>query len=378
MDSTFPPDVPTDSPPKKRPLRWVSLIAKFVLPVALVGFLIYRIPAENWEQIGRQPKNYGLLVAAILVALGAMSVSFVRWCVLVRAQGIELTMTEAFRLGAIGYLLSFVSAGSVGGDLFKAVFLARRRPGRRVAAFASVLVDRGCGLYGLLLLVAAGLWFVGPVDPPSGDQWATATSPSVEDSAGGPRIQMDHIRVATLALVAAGTAVLAVLVLGGKIIDRWIASLSRVPVIGGVISRVGPPLRTFHEHPLAFGLAVVLSLVVQALLVLSMYLIASGLYSNPPTLAQHFVIVPIGMLVAALPLTPAGMGVLEVAIDSMYRLFQPEDAVASGTLVALVFELVKLVVAMVGTVFYWTAGTDVRETVEAAERETEAAAAGSA
>ncbi len=66
-------------------------------------------------------------------------------------------MLEAFRLGSICFLLSFVSAGSVGGDLFKAVFLARRRPGKRVEAVASVLVDRGVGLYGLLLVVAAAL-----------------------------------------------------------------------------------------------------------------------------------------------------------------------------------------------------------------------------
>ncbi|MEL7263559.1 MAG: hypothetical protein AAFP69_01945, partial [Planctomycetota bacterium] len=46
-----------------------------------------------------------------------------------------------FRLGAIGFLFSFVSPGSVGGDLFKAVFLARRARGKTTECFASVFAD---------------------------------------------------------------------------------------------------------------------------------------------------------------------------------------------------------------------------------------------
>ena len=73
-------------------------------------------------------------------------------------------MLEAFRLGSICFLLSFVSPGSVGGDVFKAIFLAQRRPGKRIEAVASVLVDRGVGLYRLLLLVAAALVLTNPTD----------------------------------------------------------------------------------------------------------------------------------------------------------------------------------------------------------------------
>ena len=42
---------------------------------------------------------------------------------------------------------------------------------------------------------------------------------------------------------------------------------------------------------------------------------------------------------------------------------------ASGTLVALVFELVKVTVAIFGTVFYWTASAEVLESLHDAEDE---------
>ncbi|QDT03665.1 hypothetical protein K227x_20490 [Rubripirellula lacrimiformis] len=325
------------------------VLAKFAFPAAIIGFLIWRIEPEQWEQLSSQPKNYGLLAAALVVSLAAMMLSFVRWCVLVRCQGIELSMLEAFRLGSIGFLLSFVSAGSVGGDVFKAVFLAKRRPGKRIAAVASVFVDRGAGLYGLLLLVAAGLMVSAP--------------PASVDSA----LDMDKIKTATAVLIVVGSTVLAILVMGGRGVDRLIGWGSDLPLIGGIIRTVGPPLRMFHAHPFAFGSSILMSIGVQGLLVISMYLVARGMYPDPPTLAEHFVIVPIGMLASALPITPAGIGVLEFVTETLYRSVPAVPTEASGTLVALVFEIVKVVMAIIGTVFYWTAGAEVHESLEEAE-----------
>ena len=340
--------------PSMRPTFDYSLavrIAKFAIPLAIIGYLLWRIEPAQWHELGAQEKNYGLLVAALLVALVALSLSFARWCILVRCQGIELTMLEAFRLGAISFLLSFVSAGSVGGDLFKAVFLARRRPGKRVAAVASVFIDRACGLYALTVLVAVGLLLANPVDRSDG------------------AIGLGQIKLATAALFVAGTSVLAILVLGGKQVDRWITAQGDSGLLGNVLSRIAPPLRMFHAHTFALTAAIVMSVGVQGLLAVSVYLIASGLYDSPPTLLEHIVIVPIGMLASALPITPAGIGVFEVAIESLYRVVPRIETDASGTLVALAFEIVKVVMAVIGMVFYWTANAEVRESLEAAELE---------
>lgn len=324
-------------------------ILKFAFPAAIIGYLVWRIEPDQWHQLSVQPKDYSLLLAALLVALAAMSLSFARWCVLVRCQGIELTMVEAFRLGSIGFLLSFVSAGSVGGDLFKAIFLAKRRPGKRIEAVASVLVDRGCGLYGLLMLVSVALLLTNPTD----------------DSTIG----IDQMTHATAAFFGLGTLVLAILVLGGRGVDKLITWGSDLSIIGGLVAKVGPPLRMFHSHPIAFGASILMSLGVQAMLVVSMYLIARGLYTDIPTLAEHFVIVPIAMLASALPITPAGIGLLEAAMDKLYDVIPAVPTEASGTLIALVFEIVKVVMAVLGTIFYWTANKEVRESIEIAEEE---------
>ena len=82
--------------------------------------------------------------------------TFVRWYLLVRALQLQFRLVDAFRLGFLGYLFNFVVVGSVGGDLFKAIFIAREQPGRRAEAVATVLVDRIVGVYALVLVDQRG------------------------------------------------------------------------------------------------------------------------------------------------------------------------------------------------------------------------------
>jgi uncharacterized membrane protein YbhN (UPF0104 family) len=179
---------------------------------------------------------------------------------------------------------------------------------------------------------------------------------------------MERLKLATAILVVLGTAVLSLLVFGGRFIDRFVGWAGTLRWVGGPVQKIGLPLRMFHDHPVAFGLSIVMSVGVHLMLTLSLYLIARSLYPSVPTLGEHFIIVPIGMLASALPLTPAGIGIFEATVDLLYKMIPATATNASGTLVALVFEMVKVLIAIVGTVFYWTAGEEVRESLEEAEQ----------
>jgi glycosyltransferase 2 family protein len=316
---------------------------KIAVPLLIISWLLWRIEPEQWDLLRNQRRDYPLLAAALAAALTAVCISFVRWWALVRCQGINLRLIEALRLGSIGFLLSFVSAGSVGGDLFKAIFLARRSPGKTVEAVASVVVDRGVGLLGLLLLVA----------------WAI--------SAAGRTSNPDLVRIgnASLGLSVVGLVMLAGLVLGGRGIDQLILWGSELRYIGGVVNRIAGPLRVFHKHPIILAWSLVMSLAVHGLLVLSAFWIARSLYgAAAPGLGDHALIFPIANLASAMPIAPAGLGVLEAAMEWLYRIVPAEPTIASGTLVALVYEIVKVILAALGILFYWTAGPDVRRSLQ--------------
>lgn len=336
----------------RRPAANLLNVVKFILPLAVIGWLLWRIEPEQWMTLRQQPKDYGRLAAALLAAMVALTISFTRWWVLVRCQGIPLRLVESYRLSAIGFLLSFVSAGSVGGDVFKMVFLARRSPGKQVQAVASVLVDRGIGLLGLLILVVAALQLAGDVRSE----------------------ELARIGQISLILTAIGLVGLAGLILGGKPIDRLLAQTARWGKLGAIIDQVVSPLRMFHHHPWAFAGALLATLGVHSLLAVSVYWIALGLYADQaPPLIDHFLISPIANLASALPIAPAGIGVLEAAMEWLYRAVPVVPTAVSGTLVGLVFELVKVNLAILGMLFYWTAGSDIRRSL--AQTRAQAAAA---
>ncbi len=97
----------------------------------------------------------GLIVVAVLYPILS-----VRWWLLMRARRIFVTLWKAFRLTMVGNFFNFCMPGTTGGDVVKAYYAAKGS-GRRADAIMSVIVDRACGLSGLLVLAGvAGLFML--------------------------------------------------------------------------------------------------------------------------------------------------------------------------------------------------------------------------
>ena len=150
--------------------RWILLVAKIALAAVILGYLLTQMQRhEAMSRLIEEPKDWKLLAAGFLCTLLAISLSFVRWRTLVEALGIRFPLADAMRLGSLGFMLNFVALGTIGGDLFKAVFLARDRPGRRTEAVATVVADRLLGLLAMMLLASGGILATGlyRTEPPA-------------------------------------------------------------------------------------------------------------------------------------------------------------------------------------------------------------------
>ncbi|MEO9590588.1 lysylphosphatidylglycerol synthase transmembrane domain-containing protein [Rhodopirellula bahusiensis] len=308
--------------------------ARWVVPVAILTWLITGVTQQQWNQLTSNPPNYFLLFFALVGALAAMLLSFLRWRVLLNCLGIDITVTQVFRLGAIGYLFSFIAVGSMGGDVAKTMLLTNDHPGKRLEAIASTVIDRLMGLYGLSLLVAFSLNLC----------LNEISSPALSS----------FCRVVNIVAIS-GTVAFSVMVSGGIRSLRQVTWLDSLPLIGRMLERIIEQVRFFQSRPVALVQSLLMSISAQCLMVVSVYAIARSLYSNPgpPGIAEHFVVVPISLLAAATPLSPAGIGVFEAALDTMYSFIESEESI-SGTLVGLVFQCVKLMMALAGTIFYWS------------------------
>jgi len=328
--------------------RFFALV-RIVAPIAIIGWLFYSLGRDDPQTFTRllsRPKDWGLLAASAALVMTAVCTTFARWYLLVRALDIPFRLSEAFRLGFLGYLLNFVSFGSVGGDLFKAYFLARDRPGRRTEAVATVVLDRLIGLYALLLVASAGVLAMGP------QSFDTAVTLGV--------------RRTTLLVTAVASAALLVLPLLSH--GLWVKTIARVPKVGPMFARLATAVELYRRKLGVLLLVVVMSLAVHACNVAALYTAAAGLFASDeiPSLPKQLVIIPLAMLAGAIPITPAGMGTFEFTVDYLYRHIA-DAAAGQGLVVALAYRAMTLVIATIGIGYYWASRREVARVLQEAE-----------
>lgn len=339
-------------------MRKILIIAlKIVVPLAVVGWLLYQTPPEQLEQLRAMNKRWDLLWLSLLLALAALVNTFARWYLLVRSLRLPFRVGDALRLGFLGYLLNFVSVGVVGGDLFKAIFIAREQPRRRPEAVASVIVDRVIGLYALLLVASAAYW-------------------SLDAGAITPEVRA--IGRATLITTLVGAAGVALLMLPGFTTGPLAEAVAKLPGIGSIGARMMGAVRMYRRRPLVLLTALLQSIVTHLLFAGSIYCIAAGLFPTIPTVGEHLIVVPLSMVFGSLPFTPAGLGTLELAMAKLYEIIPAEPHAVSGVVVALAFRLVQIALAAIGIGYYWSSKADWerirREAAEMREAEQEAEA----
>ncbi len=308
--------------------------SKIILPLAVIVWLVWRTPPTQLQQLRGMNKNWWLLTASLVLAMAALVNTFVRWQMLVRSLHIPFRLADALRLGFLGFLLNFVSVGVVGGDLFKAIFIARERPRKRPEAVASVLVDRVIGLYALLIVASVAVLLTWREDMP---------------------VDVRAVSQATLVATVLGAVAMGILALPGFTTGALAEMLTRLPRVGGVLERLIGALRMYRRRPGILAIALVQSFATHVLFAMSLYCIARALFPVVPTLGEHLVIVPLSMVAGSLPFTPAGLGAFELAMESLYKILPVTAHAVSGVIVALVFRLIQIVMAGLGLCYYWSA-----------------------
>ena len=324
---------------------------KIAIPIAIIVGLVGNVDQTEMTQLRARPKHWGLLTGAFSLVMAAICCNFVRWYLLVRTLRLQFRLRDAFRLGFLGYLLNFVSFGSVGGDLFKALALAHEQPGRRTEAVASVIVDRMVGLYALLVVTTGAILSIQIPDPSQA---------------------LIQIRSLTyLATVIGGLGVLMVLTPGftrGSL-SEMLASLPKIgPTLGSLISSV----RMYRDKKAVMVVIFCMSLGVHVTLSTAMFMTANALFTATPSWPEHLIIVPLSMVAGAIPLTPAGLGTFEGAMEYLYgiEMSNPETTESvSGVLVALAYRLTTIAIAAIGVVYYWTSRREVQAIMEESRAE---------
>lgn len=313
------------------------------LQLVVLGLILYWISQSldrnHWNTLVQQKKDWNLLAVSLGIVLAANVISFLRWYVFVHALQVPFTMIEAIRLGFLGNLFNLVSFGAVGGDVFRAIAAAMKAGKKRPEVVASVLVDRALGLLGLVIVAAVSLQSFGGTLSPN----------------------MEWIRRGAWIASAIGIACLTLIAFAGHHLPMQL--LQRIPGIGNTLFRMASAAMLFEGRPFLVVILIGMSCFIHSILTIAVYLISVSLYSyaGSPTLPEHFLTVPTSFAAAALPLTPGGIGVQEMAVINLFKELPSLPASYSALIVALVYRLQGIVVAVIGGIYYFFGSKEIKK-----------------
>jgi uncharacterized protein (TIRG00374 family) len=292
--------------PAKHPIRSL-LKSALLMAVAfgLLGLVIWNNRDQIHSVLSRR-LDTRLLAVAFAIYMAAVGVTFVRWFLLARVVEPSFRLSAAVLLGFIGNLFNLVIPGAVGGDLVKAAYLMRMQV-KKTQAIASMVIDRILGLLGLFILAGiAGLV-----------AWPVA-SPNVRG-----------LIAIVWAAVATGFLTLALIFTQGltRRFPRLLEGHSRRATI---LRELNVMSSTYRRRLGVVAACLVMASVTHSLFVVAYFLVSLTLFPERlPTLAQHFLMVPLALFSTAVPLPFGALGLSEEVNQELFKLVgHPGGAIA--------------------------------------------------
>jgi hypothetical protein len=271
---------------------------RWIMPDQVVGGFVLGVPHPRVEiGIGRMVRQADpwLLVLSVVIFPLTIVLTSIRWRRLLAALDIHMPLWKANVLNMVGlFYNTCVPMGSSGGDLLKAYYASKHTP-YKTRAVLSVVVDR---VIGLIVLIIVGSTIAGAF-------WLTAEN------------RQDPAVRACGYVAMMGSAILACTAMGLLVafhprVRALLHServLSRLPMRAQVEGAF-EVMSIYRKRPglilwaMAMTVPVHLNVVVSALL-------AGKSFGLPLTSGYYFVVVPVTVLVGAIPISPQGVGVME-------------------------------------------------------------------
>lgn len=363
---------------KRRFTRWLMPILRYGLCVAAIAYIVHVVswydhvrlndPAKTrvrlletddeqgtlviqrdgrretitWEQVNYEDNvpdvSYGISdvvhrmdfrkgLLAILLFFPVPILQSIRLVWMLAVQNVRLSYWNAFKLSYAGNFFNFALPGFFGGDLIKAYYVSRFTH-RKTEAVTTVFLDRLVGLSGLMILATVTFAFAwNRIDWDPGYRVTLATG---------------------LVLIWGGLAVGCMFLFSHRL--RHLIKLpqlaERLPAAEQIL-RVGRATVSIRQHKTLVAMSLLNTLVLQLIVVVAAYMMSQAL-GMKGHFTLYFVFVPIGFLIAAIPISPPNaVGVMEAAYVKFFTVGALNPASAAVAF-ALANRLTQLVWALPG------------------------------
>ena len=259
--------------------------ARYVCSALLVAALVW---STDWRQFAdlRGKFAFAPVALAALVAGLTFPLHAWRWWLLLRAQGLALSLTWAHVVTWIGNFYNAFLLGGLGGDAARAFYVCRDAPAGQAAGLAATFLDRVLGLIVLLTLAALTLL--------------------LELEAVARHAELRLLLALCAALSLAGVVAFVVLCRRPPAwLTRWLGD-AHAATFAAVLQRAGTARG-------ALGVALLVSYAIWLLDFLSVWLLARSIGLPLPFLAVSLAM-SVAYAATVLPISVGGHGVREGAL----------------------------------------------------------------
>lgn len=304
----------------------LTTVLKIILAAVLIAYMVrsgHLDPSALWNLMTFPNVALALLLVGVNIFLAAW-----RWIILLHARGFYIPLGYGFSLYLIGIFFNHAIPGAVGGDLVRGYYLVMDHPERRMDSILSIAIDRILGLYSffILTLVAVALDY---------------------------DFVMSHEKIRWVAL----SCFLVFIGMTGVFAIGFSARLSHALGVGYLRNRIPPfdklmdAFQRFGENRKVIALSVFVSLLAQLFAMLFFFMLAQMTGETDVTWNSVMFAVPMGFLVTAVPIAPAGVGVGQVAFHYLFQTYLDRPT-TFGTTAITAFQLTLVCWAVVGAVLY--------------------------
>lgn len=294
-----------------------------------------------WWLVTRQDIQFSELKALLTPWVAIFSVSLVfisilisseRWRGILKSQGFILNRIQTFKMTMIGMFFNFAIPGGVGGDVVKGFYIVRNHPENKMKAAMTLLIDRVFGLFSMVVLALLVLVF---------SYQTVLSSPELYNI-------FYTLSLIFLAMFLFWCFAFSRRLHRYKIVPRLVFFLpGRKKLL-----RLYETLALYRDKKTSFFIAVFQSLVAQSLSVLFCVYVGHTLGYNIP-LATYFFAVPVGFMITAIPISPAGVGVGQAAFFYLFEQVSPGNG-SVGPLAITAYQIVNFLLALIGAYYYLT------------------------
>ncbi len=260
--------------------------------------------------------SWGTFSLLMLISVLLVYLSSLKWSYFLSSYGVRASVVSLFNVYLVGYFVNLVFPSTLGGDALRSWYVGKKS--NQHNAFASTLLERYTGFTAMVAMGVVGAWITTLVS------------------------DMVRYAVVLLALAVVGATVLSLYQGTSRI-------LRKIPVVRNVAShfeKLQQALVLASKQPSLLCKGYLVSFFYHTCTIANTVAAAWAVGWWDPPVAELFIVVPLALIVGALPITPSGLGVQEGAFYLLLTQVGATPAQALG--VALVLRLKTYLLAIVG------------------------------